>query len=179
MKTTLSTQGRIVVPPGARRQLALRPGTKFTCRVSNGSIVLTPKTTPAGRPRLVRDPATGLTITQGPANGPTLSTEDREWLDAPLGPLALAIRHPHPRLARSIDAQIRRLTRYHRRLRHLDAVTYAAGLSALGSASALGQWLCAPARALHGKVPLMVMHTVRGRREVANLLAAIEQGVYL
>ena len=75
METTLSTKGQVVVPQGARRKLALRPGTKFTCRVTNGSIVLTPKTPLPGRPRLVRDPATGLTITQGPANGPTVTSD--------------------------------------------------------------------------------------------------------
>ncbi len=73
METTLSTKGQVVVPQGARRKLALRPGTKFACRVTNGSIVLTPQTPPPGRPRLVRDHATGLTITQGPENGPTVT----------------------------------------------------------------------------------------------------------
>ena len=76
METTLSTKGQIVLPHGARQKLALRPGTKFACRVANGSIVLTPKNPPAGRPRLVQDSATGLTITQGPANGPTVTSHD-------------------------------------------------------------------------------------------------------
>jgi AbrB family looped-hinge helix DNA binding protein len=75
METTLSTKGQIVLPQGARRRLALRPGTKFACRVANGSIVLTPKTLPQGKPRLVRDRASGLTITQGPVNGPTITSE--------------------------------------------------------------------------------------------------------
>jgi len=47
MKTILTAQGQVVVPPGARRKLALRPGTKFACRVINGSIVLTRKRNPA------------------------------------------------------------------------------------------------------------------------------------
>lgn len=75
METTLSTKGQIVLPQGARQKLALRPGTKFACRVANGSIVLTPKTPPPGRPRLVHDRASGLTITQGPANSPTVTGE--------------------------------------------------------------------------------------------------------
>ncbi|MFI5337750.1 MAG: AbrB/MazE/SpoVT family DNA-binding domain-containing protein [Opitutales bacterium] len=76
METTLSTKGQIVLPHGARRKLALRPGVKFACRVANGSIVLTPKTPPLGRPRLARDQATGLTITHGPANGVIVTSED-------------------------------------------------------------------------------------------------------
>lgn len=75
METTLSTKGQIVLPQGARRRLALRPGTKFACRVAHGSIVLTPKTAPLARPRLVHDHATGLTITQGPANGLAVTSE--------------------------------------------------------------------------------------------------------
>jgi AbrB family looped-hinge helix DNA binding protein len=76
METTLSTKGQIVLPHAARHKLALRSGTRFACRVANGSIVLTPKNRPLGRPRLVRDDATGLTITQGPANAPTVTSKD-------------------------------------------------------------------------------------------------------
>ena len=75
METTLSTKGQVVVPQGARRKLALRPGTKFTCRVTAGSIVLTPQSPRPGRLRLIREPATGLTITQGPANGPKVTSD--------------------------------------------------------------------------------------------------------
>ena len=76
METTLSTKGQIVLPQGVRQKLALRPGTKFVCRVAKGAIVLTPKTRPQGRPRLVRDQATGLMITKGPANGPTVTSDE-------------------------------------------------------------------------------------------------------
>lgn len=76
MKTTLSTKGQLVVPQGARRKLALRPGTKFACRVANGSLIFTPKDSPVGKPRLVRDPLTGLTITEGPENSRTITSED-------------------------------------------------------------------------------------------------------
>jgi bifunctional DNA-binding transcriptional regulator/antitoxin component of YhaV-PrlF toxin-antitoxin module len=76
METTLSSKGQIVLPQRARLKLALRPGTKFACKIANGAIVLTPRTPPIGKPKLIRDPSTGLTITKGPANGPTVTSED-------------------------------------------------------------------------------------------------------
>lgn len=75
MQTTLSTKGQVVLPQGARQKLALQAGAKFFCRVSKGSIVLTPKTTPRGKPRLVRDRMTGLTITQSPASRPVVTSD--------------------------------------------------------------------------------------------------------
>jgi len=75
METTLSSKGQIVLPQKARQRLALRPGAKFACQITNGTIVLTPHTLPMGKPRLFRDPVTGLTITQGPANGPTITSK--------------------------------------------------------------------------------------------------------
>jgi AbrB family looped-hinge helix DNA binding protein len=75
METTLSTKGQIVLPRDIRQRLALRPGTKFSSRVANGSIVLTPKMPLLGRPRLVRDSITGLTVTQGPENGVVVTNE--------------------------------------------------------------------------------------------------------
>jgi len=85
---------------------------------------------------------------------------------------------PLRRLARAIDAQIRHARRCRTRLRYLDATTCATGLRVLGSTATLAQWLGAPARALGGKAPLMVMHTGRGRHAVAQILVALEQGVY-
>jgi AbrB family looped-hinge helix DNA binding protein len=75
MDTTLSSKGQIVLPRAARHKLALRPGAKFACRVAGGSIVLTPKTAPLARPRIVRDAATGLLITRGPSRGPSVTSE--------------------------------------------------------------------------------------------------------
>jgi bifunctional DNA-binding transcriptional regulator/antitoxin component of YhaV-PrlF toxin-antitoxin module len=75
METTLSTKGQVVLPQGARQKLALQAGAKFFCRVSKGSIVLTPKTVLKGKPRLVRDRTTGLTITQSPAGRPAVTSE--------------------------------------------------------------------------------------------------------
>jgi AbrB family looped-hinge helix DNA binding protein len=75
METTLSTKGQIVLPRSIRQKLALRPGTKFSSRVVNGTVVLTPRTPSAGRPRLVRDAATGLTVTQGAETGAVVTNE--------------------------------------------------------------------------------------------------------
>lgn len=75
METTLSTKGQIVLPQAARRKLALRPGVKFACRVTNGTVVLTPMTPSLGRTKLIRDRATGLRITRGPVAGPTATSE--------------------------------------------------------------------------------------------------------
>jgi hypothetical protein len=44
--------------------LHLRPGVTLVCKVEGKSIVLTPETPPAERPRLVRDPKTGLTVSK-------------------------------------------------------------------------------------------------------------------
>lgn len=86
---------------------------------------------------------------------------------------------PLRRLAQAIDAQIRHARRCRARLRYLDATTCATGLRVLGSVAALAQWLGAPARALDDQAPLMVMHTARGRQAVAQILVALEQGLYL
>jgi bifunctional DNA-binding transcriptional regulator/antitoxin component of YhaV-PrlF toxin-antitoxin module len=76
METTLSSKGQVVLPQRARQKLALLPGTKFACQITNGAIVLTPRTRPVAKPKLIRDPSTGLTITKGAANGPTVTSED-------------------------------------------------------------------------------------------------------
>lgn len=76
METTLSSKGQIVLPQRVRQRLALRPGTKFACQIANGTIVLTPRSAPIGKPKLVRDPSTGLTITVGPANSPKVTSAD-------------------------------------------------------------------------------------------------------
>ena len=75
METTLSTKGQVVLPRDIRHKLALRPGTKFSSRIAHGSIVLTPRMPLLGRPRLIRDSITGLTVTQGPKNGAVVTNE--------------------------------------------------------------------------------------------------------
>ena len=66
METILSTKGQVVLPRAARQKLALPAGTKLACRVAGGSIVLTPKNRMQEKPRLTRDPLTGLAITTSP-----------------------------------------------------------------------------------------------------------------
>lgn len=75
METTLSTKGQIVLPRDIRERLGLRPGTKFAPRIVNGEIVLKPKTNQVGKPRLVRDPVTGLTVTQAPKNSAPVTSQ--------------------------------------------------------------------------------------------------------
>ncbi|MEO7701245.1 MAG: AbrB/MazE/SpoVT family DNA-binding domain-containing protein [Opitutus sp.] len=75
METTLSSKGQIVLPREIRQKLGLRAGTKFSPRIVNGSVVLTPKTPPVGKPRLIRDSTTGLTVTKAPENGVTITSQ--------------------------------------------------------------------------------------------------------
>jgi AbrB family looped-hinge helix DNA binding protein len=74
METTLSSKGQIVLPKSARQKLGVRPGTKFACRVAGQSIVLTPTIVFRAKPRLVRDGATRLMITQGPVDAPVVTS---------------------------------------------------------------------------------------------------------
>ena len=74
METTLSTKGQVVLPRIARQKLGLPAGTKFICRIKDGSIVLTPKTRTRGIPRLVKDPVTGLVITASPTGFQSVTT---------------------------------------------------------------------------------------------------------
>ena len=47
-------------------QLRLRPGVKFVCKVRGHSIVLTPEHPSSKAPRLIKDPKSGLRITESP-----------------------------------------------------------------------------------------------------------------
>lgn len=75
MTATLSSKGQVVLPKQARMRLRLRPGTKFSCRVEGGSIVLTPEQGSQARPQLITDSKTGLRITQSPA-GTKVTSDD-------------------------------------------------------------------------------------------------------
>ena len=65
----------MVLPKQARMRLRLQAGTKFTCKVDGGSIVLTPEERNRERPKLVTDPKTGLRITQSPG-GIKITSQD-------------------------------------------------------------------------------------------------------
>lgn len=53
-----------------------------------------------------------------------------------------------------------------------------AGMNLLAEEPALASWLCEPAQALGGKVPLQVMRSAKGRKDVAVILRRIDYGVY-
>jgi AbrB family looped-hinge helix DNA binding protein len=75
MTATLSSKGQVVLPKQARMRLRLRPGTKLSCKVEGGSIVLTPEQGNQERPQLITDSKTGLRITQSPL-GTKVTSED-------------------------------------------------------------------------------------------------------
>ena len=82
------------------------------------------------------------------------------------------------RLDASLVAEIRRLERGRRQIGRIDQEVFKAGISCFESASVLVRWLCEPAVGLRGKVPLQVMRTEKGRKDVVNLLRRIDYGVY-
>lgn len=79
----------------------------------------------------------------------------------------------------AIDAKIRHYQRCRPLFRFLDHEVYDAGRDIFSDTAALTEWLCNPARALGYKVPLRVMRTARGRRQVLQCLLAIAHGGYL
>ena len=66
MIAKLSSKGQVVLPKQARIRLHLRPGVKFVCKVQGHSIVLTPEHPVSEPSRLIKDPKSGLCITQSP-----------------------------------------------------------------------------------------------------------------
>jgi uncharacterized protein (DUF2384 family) len=83
------------------------------------------------------------------------------------------------RLREAIDRQVRTYNRLRRLLHLIDADVLQAGRMLFTTDSGLALWLCEPVQALGGKVPLRVMRTADGRRQVASILRAIAHGVYL
>lgn len=79
----------------------------------------------------------------------------------------------------AIDIKIRHYQRCRKLIRYVDRETYNAGRDLFSSDTVLAEWLCEPARALGYKVPLRVMRTATGRRQVLQIICAIEHGVYL
>lgn len=70
-----------MLPKDVRKKLALRPGSKLVCKVTNGTILLKPLQSANGRPRLVTDPLTGLVVTTAPAGAiPVTSDQVRAAL---------------------------------------------------------------------------------------------------
>jgi hypothetical protein len=83
------------------------------------------------------------------------------------------------RMEAVIDAKIRYYQRCRPLFRYIDREIYDAGRDLFSSEAALAVWLCEPAGALGYKVPLRVMRTSKGRRQVLHLICAIEHGVFL
>ncbi len=81
MLTTVSTKGQVVVPGKIRRKLGLQPGDSLEASVEGQRIVLTPRKVRTRKPRIIRDPVTGLPVlTAGPAAPQLTSAEVREIL---------------------------------------------------------------------------------------------------
>jgi uncharacterized protein (DUF2384 family) len=78
----------------------------------------------------------------------------------------------------AVANKVRHYERCRKQLRRIDQEVLQAGISCFGSASTLALWLCAPAVGLGGKVPLQIMRTAKGRKDVVNLLGRIDYGVY-
>lgn len=81
MNTTVSTKGQVVVPSRIRRKLGLQPGDSLEARVEGPHIILTPRKVRSPKPRIIRDPVTGLPVlTAGPKASKLTSAEVREIL---------------------------------------------------------------------------------------------------
>jgi AbrB family looped-hinge helix DNA binding protein len=67
MVTTVSTNGRVVVPSSIRRKLGLQPGDSLDARIEGENIVLVPRKVRTRKARIIRDSVTGLPVlTVGP-----------------------------------------------------------------------------------------------------------------
>jgi AbrB family looped-hinge helix DNA binding protein len=75
MTTTLTRQGRIVLPASARQRLGLKPGAKFACRVQGGGIMLVPAPVKPGRSRFTKSKLTGLIVSKGVKGAPRVTSE--------------------------------------------------------------------------------------------------------
>lgn len=81
MRTTVSTKGQVVVPSRIRRKLGLQPGDSLEASIEGQHIVLTPQKVRSRKPRIIRDPVTGLPVlTAGPRAPKLTSAEVREIL---------------------------------------------------------------------------------------------------
>ena len=83
------------------------------------------------------------------------------------------------RLVAALTTKIRHYECCIKLLPRVDAEVFDTGLDLFSSEIGLARWLCEPARALGGKIPLRVMRTARGRNQVVNILGAIAHGTYL
>jgi hypothetical protein len=83
------------------------------------------------------------------------------------------------RLEAGLKLQIRLYQQCLNLLPALNVEVYLAGMELFATEAALALWLCAPARAFAGKLPIRVARTAKGRKRVANLLGALAHGVFV
>lgn len=83
------------------------------------------------------------------------------------------------RLREAIDQRSRHYLRLRSLLNHLDLELCEAGWELFHDDAVFAEWLCTPALALGGKIPLHVAHTVDGRKQIRRIIGALEHGVYL
>ena len=76
MRTTLSTEGQVVVPGAVRSRLGLHPGDAFSIKLDNGSIVLTPLAPRRYAITIGIDAATHLPVASAEHSAPVLTSEE-------------------------------------------------------------------------------------------------------
>lgn len=83
------------------------------------------------------------------------------------------------RIETTISTQIRHYKKCLELTRHLDPSVFRAGMNCFRSEASLAIWLCTSCRGLDDNFPLRVMRTAKGREQVAMILSAITQGIYM
>jgi uncharacterized protein (DUF2384 family) len=83
------------------------------------------------------------------------------------------------RLEAAGKAKIRHYRRCFTMLHRIDCDVLKAGLSLLKNERGLVAWLSEPSPALDGKIPLDVMRTIKGRKDVADILRGLGHGNFL
>ena len=74
-KTTLSSNGQVVLPRLVRNRLRLAPGTRFLCEIQGDSVVLTPEHPVRHEREYVIDSLTGLRVTKAAGNAEPVTSE--------------------------------------------------------------------------------------------------------
>lgn len=72
--TTLSTNGRVMIPRSVRRVLGLRVGTRFVCSVRDGGVFLKPNAKGPAAVKIGRSKHSGLPALIVPAGTPKLTS---------------------------------------------------------------------------------------------------------
>lgn len=83
------------------------------------------------------------------------------------------------RLEKALDRQIAHLEKARQQIGRIDFAIYQTGRELFTSDGALVEWLCSPAPALDGRIPLKIMRSREGREKVCNVLKCIVHGVPL